>query len=83
MPSQKPFLGMNIDEQLLKKIDDFRWNNRFPSRAQAIEVILRAGMTALSSDYPELDLNVKLETGKKEKVDGVTDEKRIHLRAEG
>lgn len=71
MTSSKPFLGFNIDPVLLEHIDEFRFNNRYTSRAKAIDVILRAGMEALCSEYPELDITVKLETGKKAKNDGV------------
>ena len=66
MATTKPFLGINIDADLLKRIDDFRYNNRISSRAKAVEKIVRAGMDALASEYPELDLTMKLETGKKE-----------------
>lgn len=40
MASNKPFLNFVIDEELLKKIDNFRYDNRFPSRAAAIKWLL-------------------------------------------
>ena len=72
MTTKKPFLGLNIDKQLLDRIEDFKWNNRISSRAKAIEIILIAGMNAMKDEYPELDLNAKLETGKKDADDVVT-----------
>lgn len=33
MGTEKPFLHFNVDPELLKKLDDFRYKNRFPSRA--------------------------------------------------
>lgn len=72
MTTNKPFIGFNLDPELLAHLDDFRFNNRIKSRAQAIEIILRAGMDALKDEYPELDLNTKLETGKKTENDVVT-----------
>jgi hypothetical protein len=40
MPSEKPLLNFVIDPELLKRIDDFRYKNRFPSRAAAIKWLL-------------------------------------------
>ena len=64
MPSSKPTTTMIFDPEVLEHIDEFRYNNRFPTRSAAINVILRAGMDALKDQYPELDLSVKLETKK-------------------
>lgn len=41
MPSIKPFLSFVIEPELLKKLDDFRFNNRFQSRTEAIKWLLR------------------------------------------
>ena len=40
MPSKKPLLSFVIDEELLKRIDDFRFANRFPTRSGAITWLL-------------------------------------------
>lgn len=40
MASQKPFLNFVIEPELLKMIDDFRFENRFQSRAAAIKWLL-------------------------------------------
>lgn len=40
MATNKPFLSFVIDEDLLRKIDDFRFENHFPSRAAAIKWLL-------------------------------------------
>ena len=73
MTTTKPFIGFNIAPELLEKLDDFRFNNRISSRAKALDIILRAGMNALKDQYPELDLDTKLETEKKTGNDVVTD----------
>lgn len=39
-PSEKPFLHFVLDPELLAKIDDFRFQNRFQSRAAAIKWLL-------------------------------------------
>lgn len=41
MPSKKPFLSFVIDEDLLKQIDDYRFNEHFESRAAAIKHLLK------------------------------------------
>lgn len=65
MPTKKPSTTIIFDSQeLLDHIDEFRFNQRFPNRSQAIHFILRAGMDALKDQYPELDISVKLETKK-------------------
>ena len=79
MTTKKPFVGIHLDDDLLRRVDDFRFNNRFQSRAKAIEFILIAGMDALAKDYPELDRSVCLETGETPKNVGLSHEKRVHL----
>ena len=44
MPSEKPFLSFVIDEQSLRRVDDFRFTRRFPSRAAAIKWLLEAAL---------------------------------------
>ena len=81
MPTNKPIVSILLDEETLKKIEDFQFNNRFRNRSAAIVFVLHEGMKALASEYPELDPDVKLETGKKAQVDGVVleNEERVHI----
>jgi metal-responsive CopG/Arc/MetJ family transcriptional regulator len=44
MASEKPFLSFVIDDDLLKKIDDYRYEKRFPSRAAAIKNLIEIGL---------------------------------------
>ena len=68
MPTVKPSTTVVFESQaMFDAIEDFRFNNRFANRSQAVLFILKAGMQALKEEYPELDLNTKLETGKKQK----------------
>jgi hypothetical protein len=39
-PSSKPYLSFVIEPELLKRIDDFRYKQRFPTRAAAIKFLL-------------------------------------------
>lgn len=40
-PSDKPMLTFVIDRELLSRVDDFRFDNRFPTRAGAIRWLLQ------------------------------------------
>lgn len=40
MPSEKPFLHFNVEPELLERIDNFRFEHRFDSRAAAIKWLL-------------------------------------------
>ena len=40
MPSDKPLLNFVIDPALLKRVDDFRFKQRFATRAEAIKWLL-------------------------------------------
>lgn len=40
MSSEKPLLNFVIEPDLLKRIDDFRYKQRFPTRAAAIKWLL-------------------------------------------
>jgi hypothetical protein len=39
-PSEKPYLNFVIDPDLLKRLDDFRFKQRFATRAAAIKWLL-------------------------------------------
>ena len=38
--SKKPYLTLVIEEELLKRIEDFRFKNRFQSRAAAMKWLM-------------------------------------------
>lgn len=44
MPSDKPKILFVLDEELLEKIDDYRYLNRIPSRAEAIRRLVEEGL---------------------------------------
>ena len=47
MPAQgKTAISLNIDPDLLARIDKYRYKRMFPSRTEAIEVLLDAGLKA-------------------------------------
>ena len=46
MSTDKPVLNFVIEPDLLKRVDDFRFKNRFDSRAAAIKWLLKAALDA-------------------------------------
>jgi hypothetical protein len=44
MASEKPFLSFVVESELLKRLDDFRFKNRFESRAAAIKWLLNLAL---------------------------------------
>ncbi len=40
MPSEKQFLSFIVEDELLQRLDDFRFAHRFTSRAAAIKWLL-------------------------------------------
>ncbi len=50
MPTQKPRYTVIVDEEMLKKIDDYRFENRFPSRSAATIELIKLGMKQLEKE---------------------------------
>lgn len=50
MPTQKPIISIVLDEETLKKVEDFQFENRIPSRSKALNEIIRLGMEKLNKD---------------------------------
>lgn len=50
MPTQKPRYTIIVDEELLKEIDDFRFENRYPSRSAATLELIRIGIEQLKKE---------------------------------
>ena len=44
MPTEKPRFTIVVDEELLRRIDDFRFENRYPSRSAAVIELIRVGI---------------------------------------
>ncbi len=53
MPSRKPLLNFVIEEDLLEKIDTFRFENRFQHRAEAITFLLKWAVNQKPKVKPE------------------------------
>lgn len=53
MPTEKPRYTVIVDEELLKRIDDFRFENRYASRSAATLELIRLGMEQLEKEQVE------------------------------
>ena len=50
MPTEKPRYCITVDEELLKEIEDFRFENRYPSRSAATLELIRLGLQTLKNE---------------------------------
>ena len=50
MPTEKPRYTIIVDDDLLRQIDDFRFENRFPSRSAATLDLIRLGIEQLRKE---------------------------------
>ncbi len=53
MPTEKPRYTIVVDEELMKRIDDFRFENRYPSRSAATLELIRMGFELLDQRQAE------------------------------
>ena len=59
MPTDKPRYSITVDEELLKRIDDFRFENRYPNRTQATVELIRLGVEAYARKERQKELRKK------------------------
>lgn len=56
MPTKDPILTFVVKPELLKRITDFRFDNRIDTKSEAIRKLLEAGIEALTGEkviYPD------------------------------
>jgi len=44
MPTKKPRTVLVLEDDLLKRIEDFRYENRIPTRSEAIRQLVKEGL---------------------------------------
>jgi len=44
MPTKQPVVTMIFPEELLKKVEDYRYENRIPTRTEAIRQLIEKGL---------------------------------------
>ena len=49
MPTEKPRYCITVDDETLKEIDNFRFENRYSSRSKATLELIRMGLETLKS----------------------------------
>jgi metal-responsive CopG/Arc/MetJ family transcriptional regulator len=45
MATQKPQILLTVNDDLLKRIDDFRYKNCIPSRSEAVRRLIEGGLS--------------------------------------
>lgn len=45
MPTQKPQILLTLDDDLLTLIDDYRYDNRIPSRSEAVRQLIKVSLS--------------------------------------
>jgi len=53
MPTEKPRFTITVTEDMLKEIEDFRYENRYPTRTKAVNELFRMGIEALKKQQAE------------------------------
>lgn len=53
MPTENPRILITFDSVLLKRIDDFRFDNRINSRSEAIRRLIEEGLKATPKPTPK------------------------------
>lgn len=62
MPTEKPRYTITLDEEMLKAIDDYRFEHRFANRTQATLELIRLGLEALKEDQLEVTKDKEVES---------------------
>jgi len=69
MPTEKPRYTIIVDDEMLKAIDDFRFENRYPSRSAATLELIRIGMEALKKEQAKQEKLKKNKSSQKTDAD--------------
>lgn len=62
MPTEKPRVSFALSKELLKRIDDFKYENRIKNQSQAIIALINRGFEAVAGTQAELQALSKEET---------------------
>lgn len=53
MPTEKPRITVVVDDDMLEHIEDFRFENRYPSRSAAMVELIRLGIEQIKKEQAE------------------------------
>lgn len=51
MATKKPQVLLTLDEELLERIEDYRYENRIPTRSETIRTLIKNGLKRKTWDY--------------------------------
>lgn len=55
MPTDKPRITVVVDDEMLQQIEDFRFENRYPSRSATMVELIRLGIEQILREQAEKD----------------------------
>jgi metal-responsive CopG/Arc/MetJ family transcriptional regulator len=50
MATKKPQILLTLDDELLGRIEDYRYENRIPTRSEAIRTLIKNGLKSKERD---------------------------------
>ena len=53
MATKRPRYMISVDDEMFKEIEDFRFENRFPTRSEATAELIRLGLEAIRKEAEE------------------------------
>ena len=53
MPTEKPRFTVIVDDEMFQQIEDFRFENRYPSRSAAALELIRLGIEQIKKEQAE------------------------------
>ena len=53
MATKKPQVLLTLDEKLLERIEDYRYENRIPTRSEALRNLIKIGLKNDSRNQPD------------------------------
>lgn len=60
VPTEKPRYSITVDDELMRRIDDFRFTNRYPSRSAATVELIRLGIETLKKKQEEAAVSAEI-----------------------
>lgn len=53
MPTDKPRFSLTVDAETLELIDNFRYENRYPTRSEAVIALVKMGLEKVANETKE------------------------------
>lgn len=53
MPTKKPIISVVLDDEMLSKVDDYRFENRISSRSKALNELIKKGIIQMEKENEE------------------------------